>query len=173
MEKEISIKDKLEQIKKDIAVPVKLSDNEKEQIRKAFQAIRSMLEGSETSVLDMDRDEAYRYVNLIIIGLQQADVNFIGGQKSKEPLINSNGEPVKKVRGEPALRPNYEGLLEQLEPEERKKAEYLECFTSFKESGIEAICPECTSEKMKTCIKTYDPSITIRNLEDGPSRVET
>lgn len=169
----MSIKEKLDQIRKDIAVPVKLSDNEKEQIKKAFMDIVSMLADSEKIVMEMSRDEAYRYVNLIIGGLQQADVNFIGGQKSKEPLINSNGEPVKKVRGEPALRPNYEGLLEQLEPEERKKAEYLECFTSFKESGIEAICPECTSEKMKTCIKTYDPSIIIRNPEDGPSRVET
>lgn len=169
----MSIKEKLDQIRKDIAVPVKLSDNEKEQIKKAFMDVVSMLADSEKIVMEMSRDEAYRYVNLIIGGLQQADVNFIGGQKSKEPLINSNGEPVKKVRGEPALRPNYEGLLEQLEPEERKKAEYLECFTSFKESGIEAICPECTSEKMKTCIKTYDPSITIRNPEDGPSRVET
>lgn len=58
MEKEISVKDKLEQIKKDIAVPVKLSDNEKEQIKKAFMGIVSMLADSEKTVMEMSRDKA-------------------------------------------------------------------------------------------------------------------
>jgi len=167
MEKEMSVKDKLEQIKKDITIPVKLSDNEKDQIKRAFQAIREMLEDSEKTVMEMDRDGAYRYVNLIISGLSKADLDFIGGVKPKENLT----DPKQKTG--PASRPNYEELLGQLEPEERKKAEFLECSTSFREAGIDAICPECTLEKMKTCIKTFDPSIklqAINNPEEGPSR---
>jgi len=163
----MSVKDKLEQIKKDIAIPVKLSDNEKEQIKRAFQAIREMLEDSEKTVIDMNRDEAYRYINLIIGGLQGADVNFIGGVKTKEILV----DPKQKTG--PSPRPDYEKLLEQLEPEERKKAEYLECLTNFKETGIDAVCPECTLEKMKTCIKSSDPSIIIKGAEDGPIHVES
>lgn len=150
------LKERLQQIKEDLKTPPKLSSVEVEKITATFEAMKGILDDTLEIVLEKDRAEAFRYTNLVVLAIQQADVNFIGGvviedKPEEEALLHPELGPVPK--------PDFKALLEALTPEQNNVAMRLDCVKQYEELGDEIVCADCSMEKMIACIRVEDPSI--------------
>ena len=157
---------KLKEIKLSIELPVKLSEVEKEKFTETFNALKGWLDDGLDTVLGMDRDAAYRYVDLLLKGLQKVDVDFVAvvipESKELDSVKPEKEEPVPV----PVVRPTKEqvdGWLDELTPKAKIVAsEHLDCIKQYLDpenpAGIDIICPYCSMEKMVQCIRDEDPS---------------
>ena len=178
---------KLKEIQQTLGLPVKLSDVEKEKFTKTFGSLKTWMDDGLEAVLKMDRDQAYRYIKLLIDGLVKVDVDFVAGVDTRpepgvEPVIPLENieqpvEPAEPIT--PVVRPTKEqvdGWLDNLMPKAKIIAnEHLDCIKQYLDpedsAGLTVICNDCSMEKMAQCIRDEDPS-----FEDAGSifmRVQT
>lgn len=175
MDQPSSEEDKLLKIREEMKVPVKLSELEREKFNKTFDALKEWLEDSRVSNIEKNRDEAYRYVDLLIGHLQMVDADYIAGASRATPIVAPPAavEPGKEleaphnIQSLPHIRPTAEqvdGWLEDMNPQIRSKVtRLLDCFKQYldpdSESGIAIICDRCSPEEIAKCIIIADPSI--------------
>jgi len=165
--------EKLKTLEMSLGVPVKLSESEKEKFKEVFEGLKDWLDGTHDVVVEKDRDEAYRYLRLLLAALAKLDADFIAGARaSAEPEakvdVLSGVAPIEEKPSEPVVRPTREqvdGWLNQMSPEIRAKAAtLLDCLKQYldpeSEVGIDIICSFCSLEKMERCIRDEDPTIT-------------
>lgn len=158
---------KLREIQLSIESPVKLSDVEKEKFTETFSALKGWLDDGLDTVLGMDRDAAYRYVDLLLKGLQKVDVDFVAVVMPESKELDSV-KPVdtqEEPRPDPVVKPTVEQVdkwIAALTPKAKITAsEHLDCIKQYLDPegpGIDVICPYCSMEKMVQCIRDEDPT---------------
>lgn len=156
---------KLKEIQLSIELPVKLSDVEKEKFTETFNALKGWLDDGLNTVLEMDRDAAYRYIDLLIKGLQKVDVDFVAVVMPGEPGQVDTQKELEPVPV-PVVRPTKKEVDEwiaALTPEAKIIAsERLDCIKQYLDpedkAGIAVFCNDCSMEKMAQCIRDEDPS---------------
>jgi hypothetical protein len=170
-----SEEDKLLKIREEMKVPVKLSELEREKFNNIFETLKEWLDDSRTSTVEKDRDEAYRYVDLLIGHLQMVDVDYIAGASRATPIVTPSvlenveplEEPAHNIKSPPHVRPTAEqvdGWLGDMNPQIRSKVtRLLDCFKQYLdpdgEAGIDVICNRCRPEEIAKCLIIADPSI--------------
>ena len=155
------LKEKLKQIKEDLKTPPKLSTVEVDKITATFVAMKGILDDTLQIVLEKDRAEAFRYTNLIVESIQQADVKFIGGVAAtieNDPEEDPDKSLLHPELG-PVAKPDFKALLEALTPEQTNVAMRLDCVKQYEEVGDAIVCADCSPERMIACIRVEDPSI--------------
>ncbi len=162
--------DKLKGLEESLGAPVKLSDKEKEKFKEVFDGVKEWVDDAHDGATEMNQDEAYRYLRLLLSALKKVDADFKAGAKAKEAaplsdLTPIEEEPLKPV--EPIIRPTKEQVdewLGQMTPEARAKVEaLLSCMKQYLDPegpGIKIICNFCNKEKIVRCLKDADPTIT-------------
>lgn len=167
--------DKLLKIQAEIGLPVDLSDVEKERFNNIFEDLKEWLDEARDVVLEKNRDEAYRYVNLLIAHLQRVDLDFVAAVEPPQDPLDAGGHtgvdlsikgPPKRIRSR-VVRPTKEqvdGWLSNMIPAIREKAPViLECLKQYldpeSDVGISVICNDCSPDRMVACIQAEDPSI--------------
>ena len=165
-----SIVDKLKKIREDLKTPPTLSTVEAEKITATFEAMKEILDDTLKIVLEKDRAEAFRYTNLVVTAIQQADTNFIGGVVA-EKLINEENDPNEiiepdglnavRTSKEPVEKPDFIAFTQGLSTRQMNVAKRLDCFKQFQdeEVGDAIVCDDCSQEKMIACIRMEDPTI--------------
>ena len=156
------LKERLQQIKEDLKTPPKLSSVEVEKITATFEAMKEILDDTLEIVLEKDRAEAFRYTNLVVSAIQQADVNFIGGlvaPEEKDEEDPDNPKKLKKGPVGPVAKPDFKAFSDNLTPAQMNVAMRLDCFRQYEEVGDAIVCADCSMEKMIACIRMEDPSI--------------
>lgn len=163
------IAEKLEKVKEDLKTPPKLSEVEKKKITATFEALKEILDDTLEIVLEKDRAEAFRYTNLFVAGIQQVDVNFIGGVKPPKEK-EDEGEPIEEPdqtpenilstpKG-PVKKPDFLSFTQELSVRELKVGNAkLDCFIQFPEVGEAIVCADCSRTRMKECIRMEDPTV--------------
>lgn len=164
-----NLAEKLKKIKEDLKTPPKLSDVEREKITATFEAMKDVLDDTLEIVLEKDRAEAFRYTNLLVTSIQQADALFIGDVASNGLISGENGinENISREDGRtpatkklPVKKPSWASFAEKLTERQREIGNrYLDCFQMYPDVGDEIVCNDCSLEKMIACIRTADPSI--------------
>lgn len=154
---------RLKEIQMAIGLPVRLSDVEKEKFTETYESLKVWLDDSLKAVLEMPRDAAYRYIDLLIRGLTKVDVDFVAGVDNTK---RSKGPEEPEEPFVPVVKPTKEevdGWISELTPEVRTKAaETVDCLKQYLDPdgpGMEVICPHCTKEALEQCIRDADPSI--------------
>lgn len=155
----------LEQLKKKLIQPVKLSEKEIEKFKEIFEELYSFIDSLEQKTLGLDRDEAYRYVDILLRKISEVELEF------KTPGVTPKKIPISDPKTvsiplEPFPDGYFRQLFDQLNTHERNIANKLDCiklalhFEETGESKPEApLCRECTLDAMKSCIANEDPSI--------------
>ena len=175
--------DKLKEIQKKLKTPPSLSSVESDKITETFEAMKGILDDTLVVVLEKDRAEAFRYTNLLVQALQQADTNFIGGvpptpdveprpaadvePQPAEPVVQSTAEGSTteglQIRADspkgPVNKPDFLEFSKSLTPHQMNIASRLDCFKQFPEVGDAIVCTDCTMEKMIACIRLEDPTV--------------
>ena len=174
--------DKLLKIKEDMGAPVKLSDVEKEKFNTTFEELKGWLDDAKNSILGKDRDDAYRYFNLLIAHLQMVDVDYMAGASRATvvvaPSVGSTEKqgqessteleaPEHNIESLPVVRPTAEqvdGWLGDMNPQVRSKlTRLLTCFKQYLDPdstvGIDIICSHCSPAEIAKCIIIADPKI--------------
>jgi hypothetical protein len=157
-----SLADKLKKIREELKTPPKLSTVEAEKITATFEAMKEILDDTLKLVLEKDRAEAFRYTNLLVTAIQQADVNFIGGVAVEPEINEENPETPKNEKTkttQPTEKPDFLGFTQGLTPHQMNVAQRLDCFKQYEELGDDIVCLDCTQEKMIACIRMEDPTI--------------
>jgi len=161
--------EKLEEISKKIKEPPKLSSEEKKNFTEVFEVLKGWLNDTLEILLEKDRDEAYRYLNLLIAALKKVDIDYVAGVAS--PIAKNERNPPDEKSGlaspeaeilpkEPVIKPDLMELIKQLPPKERGIASRLDCYKNYQElESNEATCPDCSLGKLIECIRIIDPSI--------------
>lgn len=143
-----------------IGLPVRLSDVEKEKFIETFDSLKVWLDDGLKSVLKMNRDSAYRYIDLLIKGLTKVELDFVAGVELRPPEERREVPPVPVVK---PTKEEFDGWLSELTPEARTKgAELVDCLKQYlgpDSPGIDVVCPHCTKEELEQCIRNADPSI--------------
>jgi hypothetical protein len=154
---------------------VDLSDVEKERFNKIFETLKEWLDDARIVVLEKNRDEAYRYVNLLIAHLQRVDLDFVAAVEPPQDSLDAGGHtgvdlsikiPPKRTRSR-VVRPTKEqvdGWLSNMIPSMREKAPMiLDCLKQYldpeSDVNIAVICNDCSPDRMVACIQAEDPSI--------------
>jgi len=153
-----SLAEKLKKIKEGLKTPPKLSDVEKEKITTTFEGMKEILDDTLEIILEKDRKEAFRYTNILVTAIQQADIDFIAGAEVEEEQIHQVEE--KKQPSGPVEKPDFEAFMENISDRQRNIGlRSLDCFQQFPEVGYDIVCPDCSMEKMIACIRMEDPSV--------------
>jgi len=170
---------KWEEIQNQIEVPVGLTELEKEKFRDIINAVKGMLDDSLEVILGMSRSEAYRYTQLIVNAVKEADVKFIGGVQT--PSYLSQQTENSSIQ-DPASELDFDQIFGKLTDFQQQKAKrYLDCVKtvfklkedlenpelSEKERGKiklnTVLCNSadkvCSVEEMIKCINIEDPSV--------------
>lgn len=155
-----SLVDKLKKIKENLVTPPSLSSVEVEKITQTFDAMKGILDDTLEDVLEKDRVEAFRYTNLLVQALQQADLNFKAGEApEKAPVEQSAAASIASPNGAVTQKPDFVSFRGNLTPQQLSVAERLDCFKQFEEVGTDIVCNDCSMEKMIACIRMEDPTI--------------
>lgn len=163
------MKEKLDELRKKLKTPPKLSDTEKEKFTEIFEGLQLVLKETLEAVLDMDKDDAYKYLNLLVAGLQKVDVDYEAGveaklaiNEEKGPIESpeSNGLPEKARPTGPVVKPDFISFTKDLTQHQLDLGyRVLDCFKQFEEVGDDIVCPDCSLERMVACIRAVDPTI--------------
>lgn len=156
-----------EELKKELIEPVKLSDTERKKFKDIFTKIHEVIEDTESKVLEMDRDKAYRYMEIFLEKFSVVEKEF--QDPKKERPTQREPEPEREIVPKPEA--HKEGFFLEIfnkltAKQQRVARDSLDCVKtafSFIESGEappEAVlCPHCNYEEMIKCIIIEDPSI--------------
>jgi len=161
---------KLKNLEESLGAPVKLSETEKEKFERVFEGLKEWLDEAQGVILEKDRDEAYRYLRLLLIALTKVDVDYLAGVKvtmDDGRLVARVEDPEEEIP-EPIVRPTKEqvdGWLDQMPAKIKRKAiTLLDCLKQYcdpeSEAGVDIICNHCSLKEMEQCIRNADPSIT-------------
>ncbi len=160
---------KLKNLEESLGAPVKLSAKEKEKFERVFEGLKEWLDDAQGVILEKDRDEAYRYLRLLLIALAKVDVDYLAGVKVAmgDGELGRIEDPKEKIP-EPIVRPTKEqvdGWLDQMPAKMKRNAiTLLDCLKQYcdpeSEVGVDIICNHCSLEEMEQCIRNADPSIT-------------
>jgi len=175
------ISKKLDEISEKIKEPPKLSSEEKKNFTEIFTVLKGWLEDSLVVILEKNRDEAYRYMNLLIAGLKKVDLDYIAGVVPPEAKIEEDDpdkiiDPMQVLAPneakKPVVKPDLMELVSQLPPKERGMASRLDCCKSYEDGDNEATCTDCSLEKLIECVRIIDPTIDpaediIREVEEA------
>lgn len=177
------LRDKLQKISDKVKEPPKLTVEEKENFNEIFERIKGWLDDALEVVLEKDREEAYRYLNLLVAGLTKVDVDYIAGvvpptakkeeNDAVEIIAPGGGDEQKNVASSknPVVKPDLLELINQLPSKEQSIARRLDCYRTYEElENNEATCNDCGLEKLIECIRIIDP--TINPAEDIIKEVE-
>jgi len=153
-----------EELQTKLEMPVKLSDKEKEKISEIFENLNTVLADLEATILDMDRDDAYRYMQIILQKFVEAKRAF---EEGKEPELEDNRVKVLPKAEPKAIKPAgfFMEMYDQLTTHQKEVAQRsLDCVKTalqLIESGEappeQVLCDECDLDAMKKCISTEDP----------------
>jgi len=148
--------------------PVTLSDKEKEKIKDIFKELSGLLDEKEAEVLDMTRDDAYKYMRLLLRNFSYTDSQFEGVTGEVESEVNetrprpTGPRVIKKVHPDGFFRSIYDAL----NGNKRIIADKLDCVKTalaIEESGDgrpeDALCGDCSLEMMQRCINVEDPTV--------------
>lgn len=174
---ELSKEERWRKLQEDLERPVKLSEAEKEKLRSIFKEVHELLDENLEAILKADRDNAYRYANLLIQAFNQANVDYAQGVEAEErkapSAVNLEPPTTKEptvMRVELGERPNFHGILNQLTEEEGRKAvALLDCVKTGLDIELDGGDPSdalcygldrvCSAEEMRKCIRTEDPTV--------------
>lgn len=161
----MSLDEKLKEAEALSKRPVKLSDPEKEILTNIVSTLKEVLDQVLEEALKLPRDEAFKKINSYVQAL-------IDAPRARQAVIKKAVEGVETAEEEeekpqnPMEHPNLEELLEKIPQEKQKRARIvLNCIKLYNkleadgEEGRQALCPECTPEKMLECINVEDPKI--------------
>uniref|UniRef100_A0A6M3M3L0 Uncharacterized protein n=1 Tax=viral metagenome TaxID=1070528 RepID=A0A6M3M3L0_9ZZZZ len=97
--------DKWEKLKDTLNEPVKLSDPEKEQLKKVFEQMHALLDEGLEKALQGNRDDAYRYSRNMINAFDQGERRYEAGP-APEPLKREIKTPQREdLQDDPAKKP--------------------------------------------------------------------
>ena len=147
--------------------PVELSEPEEEVLDKIITTLKEGLDQVLEEALKMPRDEAFKKVNRYVYALIRATHP---DAPSIEETVEEEAEETKKVKPKlpvkPVVHPKLENLLKELPEDKRGRALIvLSCIKAHnkleeeEEDGSQALCPDCTPEKMLACINVEDPRV--------------
>lgn len=160
----MSLKEKLEHIETSIAVPIKLTFQEKKALRSAWKELLGALNQTFNQILDGEREKAYAYMTIMISSIKEADA-FLTTERKVQRIQRprTDAGPIlapPRENGPPQEKPDFNAILNDLSPEQKRKAEtYLDCVKQFPEIGDEIVCFDCSPERILGCIKAEDPTI--------------
>jgi len=162
----------LQKLSEKVKEPQKLTVEEKENFKEIFEGIKSWVDDALEVVLEKDREEAYRYLNLLVAGLTKVDVDYIAGVVPPKTKNEENGEDeilglqdeenLKDVASskKPVVKQDLLDLINQLPARERSIAHRLDCYHTYEEiESNEGTCVDCSLEKLIECIRVIDPTI--------------
>jgi hypothetical protein len=180
----------LDKLKKVLDEPVKLSDTEKEKLKAFFDELRGWLNITEESLLESERDEAYRRAGILVRQIAAIQKVFDDPKKTVPIIQKPSDTSPNSVPSKPyGVSRNVEGVVElefiddpdrfpvidaskkptkeqfqawlnELEPKAKSIADRLDCVKDFPELGNEVICNECSKDALSQCIRNEDPSYT-------------
>jgi len=172
---------KWEEIQNQMKTPVGLTELEKEKFRDIINAVKGMLDDSLDVMLGKSRSEAYRYIQLIVNAVQEADMKFAGGVQPPQILgLTLPTEQIKPVGPVPEL--DFDKIYGSLSSTQQQKANrHLDCVKTVfdlkkmledpetpekerKKININTVLcnsPDktCSAEEMIKCITIADPSV--------------
>ena len=156
-----------------LELPVKLSDNEKEKISAIFGNLNTIMGELKTEILDMDRDDAYRYMQTLLQKFVEAKGLF---EEGKAPSLENRKVIPKHTAASVEIKPAgyFMKIFKQLTSHQKSIAKKsLDCVKTalnLIESGEapqeQVLCPECDLETMRNCISTEDPNVKDEMDED-------
>lgn len=159
----MSIEDKLKEAKKLGKEPAKLSEPEKENLTGIIAILKEILDEVLIKALEMPKDDAFKFVRAYTTAIEYAETN-LSRPDFKPPDETEESEEI--VRLEPVEHPKLEKVLAGLSEESQRKArELLTCVKTYLrleekgEDGSEALCPDCTPERVIECIRVEDPTV--------------
>lgn len=163
---------KFENLKTELMQPVKLSETERQKFKEIFEKIRKIIDQKEIKVLEMDKDDAYRYMQIFLTKFSRVESEFTGEitrEPEKEEIRTETLEkkkPLKKpvIKHEPgAFRKMYDKLTQRQRDVANRSLDCIKNALAFEESGEappeEVLCNDCSYKAMIACITTEDPSI--------------
>lgn len=144
--------------------PVKLSEPEKEVLAKIVSTLKDVLDQVLEEALKLPRDEAFKKINSYVQALIDAPHER---QAVIERAVEGVEESVEEKKAQkPMEHPVLEDLLKELPEDKQDRARIvLNCIKLYNkleedgEEGCQALCPECTPEKMLECINVEDPRV--------------
>lgn len=146
--------------------PVKLSEPEKEILTNIVSTLKDVLDQVLEDALKLTRDEAFKKINSYVQAL-------IDAPRARQAVIEQAIEGVeegveekKPMEQKPMDHPVLVDLLRELPEDKQERARIvLNCIKLYNkleadgEEGRQALCPECTPEKMLECINVEDPKV--------------
>ena len=165
-----------DELQKKLERPVNLSEKESEKITDIFKDLSTLLNTLEKEILEMDRDNAFRYMGILIKKFSESKSAFegaaVGGKLSAT-------EPKKQAQTQ-ILKPEgyFNEIYNQLKPHEKGIANRaLDCVKTalqLIESGEappeQVLCPECDLAAMRKCIGIEDPNVKDETDEELKAR---
>ena len=173
----MTLEEKLKEAQALSEKPVEMSEPEKEILTNVISKLKEVLDQVLTDALEMPRDEAFKKVSSYVEAL-------INAPKARQALIKEVAEKDEEVEDEKPKKlmehPELEELLSELPAGKRTRALLvLSCLKQYNkleeegEDGRQALCPECTPEKMLECINLEDPQIVVGVGEEIERQVES
>jgi len=159
-----------DELQKKLERPVNLSEKESEKIIEIFKDLRALLNSLEKDILEMDRDNAFRYMEILIKKFSESQTAFNEGTAHG----NGNLKPVERKLSQ-VLKPSgtFSGIYNELKAHEKGIAgRTLDCVKMalqlIEDGDIpeQVLCQECSLEAMRNCINTEDPNVKDEMDED-------
>jgi len=186
MDEQPSFKDRLLKgdLEKTLGEPVKLSEEEKEKIKDIFSSLHGALDETEEIILELNRDESYRPIHILMTQMKQAYRRFEAKPEFREIKRGEQGKQVVEQTqelgegetpslsdqepAEPKVKPTEEEFkqwIEDLPDAEKQLAARLDCVKFFRNppegaNRMDAVCVECTAEEVLRCARRENPDYT-------------
>lgn len=161
----MSLDEKLKEAEAMSKRPVKLSDPEKEILTNIVSTLKEVLDQVLEDALKLPRDESFKKINSYVQALIDAPRARQAVIKKAVEEVEESVEEEKKPQ-KPMEHPVLEDILKELPEKKQSRARIvLNCIKLYNkleadgEEGRQALCPECTPEKMLACINVEDPRV--------------
>ncbi len=158
----MSLDEKLKEAEAMSKRPVELSDPEKEILTNIVSTLKEVLDQVLEEALKLPRDDAFKKISSYVQALIDAP---LARQAVIEKAVEESVEEEKKPQ-KPMEHPVLEEILKELPEKKQSRARIvLNCIKLYNkleaegEEGRQALCPECTPEKMLECINVEDPRV--------------
>lgn len=139
--------------------PIELSEPEEHVLKDMISLLKEGLDQVLEEALKMPRDEAFKKINSYVHALSSA-------APLEEAIEIEDKIEKPKPPSKPVAHPKLEALLNELPEDKQSRARtVLSCIKAYNrleeegEDGNQALCHDCTPEKMLACIKVEDPRV--------------
>jgi len=164
-----------DELQKKLERPVNLSEKESEKIIDIFKDLSTLLNILEKEILEMDRDNAFRYMEILIKKFSESKSAF-----DESATVGGNLSSIEPKKPAQVLKPEgyFNEIYNQLKPHEKGIANRsLDCVKTavqLIESGKgppeQVLCPECDLATMRKCIGVEDPNVKDETDEELKAR---